>query len=190
MLISDVYPTKVRGNKLPWYKTWKAMHERCGAKVQDRSPSYIGCKVCDEWYKASNFKQWYDEHYNGGHLDKDLLGDGKLYSPETCCFVPQWLNNLLYNRCESRTRDLPQGVSRYRTHYRAQTSIDGKRKKIGTFKTPEDAFKAYAAAKRVYVESKREVILSLPRGDKLWAGVIRILNQQLDKTVSRYIVDI
>lgn len=52
---------------------------------------------------------------NGEHLqlDKDILYPGnKEYSPNTCAFVPQFLNKSL-NICEQLSGDLPKGVYSY-----------------------------------------------------------------------------
>lgn len=48
-----------------------------------------GCIVCHQWYDYDTFAEWainngYD---NTKQLDKDIKGNGMLYSPETCCFV-------------------------------------------------------------------------------------------------------
>jgi hypothetical protein len=48
-----------------------------------------GCIVCNEWKEYDCFAEWalnngYD---NNKQIDKDILGNGKLYSPENCCFV-------------------------------------------------------------------------------------------------------
>lgn len=57
-------------------------------------PTYEGCTVCDEWLYFSNFKKWFDENYiEGFQLDKDIIIRGnKVYSPQTCCFVPKEIN--------------------------------------------------------------------------------------------------
>jgi len=33
--------------------------------------------------------------WKGKHLDKDIIGDGRVYSAENCCFVSPELNNFL-----------------------------------------------------------------------------------------------
>ena len=43
---------------------------------------------------------------------------------------------------------LPLGVSRYRTGFRAQITIEGARKVLGSFACPEDASRAYQAARK------------------------------------------
>ena len=78
---------------------WEQMMTRCNPRYQDKYyPAYKGAYVCDEW--ASNryaFYAWVcDNFYDFPallQLDKDLLGeDDKIYSPQTCCFLPLALN--------------------------------------------------------------------------------------------------
>tara|TARA_R110000765_G_scaffold71902_2_gene139522 strand:+ start:124 stop:753 length:630 start_codon:yes stop_codon:yes gene_type:complete len=68
---------------------WNGMLERCYSdRYQALKPTYIGCVVCDEWHNFQNFAEWfYNNHIDGFELDKDKLGNGKLYSPDTCCFI-------------------------------------------------------------------------------------------------------
>lgn len=75
------------------------MLRRCYDKqFQERQPTYKGCIVCEEWYNFQNFAKWFDENYyeiEGEKiaLDKDLLKlNNKIYSPSTCCFLPQRIN--------------------------------------------------------------------------------------------------
>lgn len=98
------------------------MLTRCyNHKSLKKNPSYIGCSVCDEWLTYSNFKRWYEDPINGYregyHLDKDILVKGnKVYSPETCCFVPHSINCLLLTRQRKRGA-LPIGVTiRHKTY--------------------------------------------------------------------------
>ena len=80
------------------YKTWFGMIRRCYDPTWiKKHPTYSNVSVCNEWLSLSSFKPWFDENYVEGYaLDKDILVKGnKVYSPETCCFVPQEINNLL-----------------------------------------------------------------------------------------------
>ena len=86
-------------------------------------------------------------------LDKDLLMESnKVYSPETCCFVPQEINKLFTKR-DSKRGDYPIGVGKYRNNsYSAQITLNNSHKYIGTFNTPEEAFEAYKIAKENYIK--------------------------------------
>ena len=84
------------------YKTWQSMLERCySEKHLKKRPTYKDCYVCDEWLCYSNFKKWYDNNYyeikdERMCLDKDILIKGnKVYSPNTCVFVPNKINMLV-----------------------------------------------------------------------------------------------
>lgn len=63
------------------YDTTVINYERYGGK---------GVMVCQEW--RSSYKSFYDWAIENGwrkglHIDKDIKGNGLLYSPETCCIV-------------------------------------------------------------------------------------------------------
>ena len=95
------YKGKENGKPTKCYDTWKSMLERCyDPKYHEKEPTYIDCKVCDEWLCFQNFAEWfYDNYYEveGERmaLDKDILNKGnKIYSPNNCIFVPQIINNL------------------------------------------------------------------------------------------------
>jgi len=135
----------------PYYRIWKSMLERCySEKYHKLRPTYIGCEVCSEWQLFSKFRLWMEtQDWAGKQLDKDLLGD-KLYSPETCCFVPGWLNNLFID-CGRARGKYPIGVYHHSNKFRAQIRINGKRKYLGLFSTPEEAHSAYLKAKKRHV---------------------------------------
>lgn len=138
-----------RVRKLSWYcpifAVWKGMLQRCySEKCQKIHPTYIGTVVCDEWLVFSVFKSWMDQQdWEGKELDKDILGDGQIYGPTTCCFVSVKINNFLTHR-KSKTTDLPTGVHMKGNLFVAQTNNeDGKRTHIGYFESPEKAYKAW-----------------------------------------------
>lgn len=82
------------------YDLWFRIHRRCYDESQysrNKGASYKNCEVCERWHFLSNFVQdikklkgyedWVENE--GMSIDKDMLSEGeKIYSPESCCFVP------------------------------------------------------------------------------------------------------
>ena len=140
---------------------WKLMLSRCYYQKHIAvRPSYGECSVCDEWLTFSNFKKWFEDPKNGYqegyHLDKDILVKGnKLYSPDTCCFVPQEINALFHAHIRSKNLT-PVGVRKRRERYEANIFLCGKQKFLGTFNTPEKAFQAYKSAKEHFIKELAE----------------------------------
>lgn len=150
----------VNGKILKFYKVWQSMLSRCyDFKCHSRYPAYIGCSVCKEWHSLTAFKKWFDENYIEGYeLDKDILVEGnRIYSPETCCFVPKEINRLFENRSKRLYYDkqLPIGIQfdKYRGKYLAEITINGKRKYVGRFNTINEAYECREIEKR-YLISK------------------------------------
>lgn len=76
----------------PLYRVLASMKVRCYDTNDHSYPDYgaKGVIICDEWLKdPSSFVVWGLKNgwEKGLQIDKDILGDGLLYSPETCCFV-------------------------------------------------------------------------------------------------------
>lgn len=129
------------------------MLRRCySAKKHKKWPSYEGCSVCTEWHYFSNFKKWFDENYVDGYaLDKDIIAKGnRIYSPETCCFVPARINNIILNRKIDRG-EYPIGVTKKWSKYYAHVSIGSKSIRIGAFASVKEAFDAYKDEKERYI---------------------------------------
>lgn len=133
------------------YKIWKhVLHRCCSNDTKRMNSTYAACSICDEWLLFSNFKKWFDSHYiDGYHLDKDILVKGnKLYSPNTCCFVPRKINTLLTKSNSSRGKCLI-GVTfnKSKGKYEAHVNINGKTKHFGGFTNEYDAFIKYKTEK-------------------------------------------
>lgn len=142
---NDIGCGTIEGKESPSYTHWKSMLLRCySQKHLKRQPTYIGCSVCDDWKTHGKFKEWFDENYIEGYsLDKDIIKKGnKVYSPDTCCFVPSAINSLVIKRKKGRG-DLPIGVGRANGRYRAFLH----KRHLGMFDNPTDAFMAYKKAK-------------------------------------------
>jgi hypothetical protein len=147
-----------KGKPTKEYSVWLSMLTRCYSKrFLESNTTYAGCEVCDEWLDFQNFAEWFNENYIEGYqLDKDLIVKGnKLYSPETCCFVPQEINLLLVNRKNHRGK-YPIGVSRDKTKMSAHIVIKAKQCYLGNYDTAEEAFNVYKKAKEANILSMAE----------------------------------
>jgi hypothetical protein len=140
------------------YDYWDGFFRRCyNQRVITMSPSYKGCSVSEEWHNFQNFGEWFDNNYNhktmeGWCLDKDILFKGnKIYSPETCCFVPNEVNVVLTSS-RAKRGDLPIGVCKKGNRYRAQIKTNSVVRGLGTYDTPKEAFDAYKMAKEIYIK--------------------------------------
>jgi len=126
------------------------------------------------------FRVWYLEQASkpGEQLDKDYLGDGKLYSPETCCFVPCWLNSL-FNDCGTKRGKWPQGVTYFKRHGKFQVRLwrKGKRIFLGYFDTPGEASVAYLEAKAAYVE---DLLAEFPQPYHIATAVRRKMTELIE----------
>lgn len=136
------------------YDVWRSMLKRIYNRKGEHYEYYKDCTVDESWHNFQNFAKWFEENYiEDFQLDKDILVKGnKVYSPETCCFVPQEINKLFTKR-DSKRGDYPIGVGKYKnSSYSAQITLNNSHKYIGTFNTPEEAFEAYKIAKEDYIK--------------------------------------
>ena len=158
----------------PYYLRWRDMLRRCYSnKCQQRYPTYRGCEVDERWHSFMTFRAWMIEQpWQGQHLDKDFVGNGKEYSPESCRFISAELNKLFNDHGNARG-DLPQGVRRLGSGYLARLSINGKL--ISKyFRTIQAASDWYLEKKTQYVESLYPSLdADLVRGCKTGLAFIR-----------------
>ena len=144
----------VNGKKIWEYKLWQGMLERCfSEKLKQKHPTYKDVTCSKEWLLMASFIEDVSKMkgygFEGWELDKDILQKGnKLYSKDTCCFVPAEVNMLLTKSDKARG-EWPVGVYFHKPSgkFRARLNINGKRKHLGYFTTPEEAFQAYKLAK-------------------------------------------
>ena len=159
--------TTPRENYLKVFK-----HER-----PDWIPTYIGCEVDPRWHRFHTFAIWYSKNFYQCNetlcLDKDFIKPGnKVYSPETCCFLPNSINVLLQER---PTGEYLPGVNKSSNHtgYSARYSD----KHLGYYKTQKEAH-------LVYLKAKKEILISLLNEWKtiLPKKVYKILNPAMELT--------
>lgn len=168
-------------------RLWNDMQTRCyNKKFHERQPQYKECKICDEWLNDKNlFFKWVDDNYyivgdEQIDLDKDILVKGnKIYSPETCVFVPHSINTLFING-KKRRGDCPLGVhfDNGKNKYRACLAINKTNIKLNWHHTQEKAFEEYKRHKEALI---------ITTADK-YKGIIpshlynAMLNWEIEKT--------
>lgn len=157
-IVDAKYPTCINSKPLKEYRAWSGMLERCFAKRgYHRWETYENITCCNEWLYYPNFYEWlhsqenFEKWLNGDKwcLDKDILVKGnKVYSPDTCCLVPQNVNQIFKKR---RNREgLPIGVShtKNKNKYIAQS----RNEYLGRYSTLEEAFLAYKKTKEEHIK--------------------------------------
>lgn len=151
--------TRKGGKLLKEYRLWSGMLERCYSdKCQQKQPTYIGCTVSENFKNFSYFKFWCSKKIGFNlykwTLDKDILLKGnKVYSEDTCVFVPQEINKL-FTKTNALRGSYPIGVNYHKRdkNFVAQINKYGKKKMLGNFKNVEDAFITYKWAKEAYIK--------------------------------------
>ena len=159
-VLGTKYPSRVNGVQTKEYDLWYNMLVRCYSDTyQKKKPTYEGCKVSDKFKSYEYFYEWCHKQVGfdnqDWHLDKDLLTKGnKVYSENTCVFLPREINQVLVKRTASRGEHLI-GVYWHSKGkaFRAQVNKNkGKPEHLGSFKTELEAFNAYKTAKESFIK--------------------------------------
>ena len=160
---SGNYKPKINNKMTPEYRTWDCMLRRCYSSINSRAKTYSDVEVCEEWYNFQNFAKWYEENYvDGWVMDKDIIcPDCRLYSPETCRFIPEDINNIFKGNNRTLT-GLPRGVYPKDGGYQCSMSKFGKNEYLGYYKTVEEAHETYIKHKTQYLKDVAEK----------WKGII------------------
>lgn len=151
---------KVDGKMIWEYVLWRDMLKRCfDDKFKQSDPTYEGVTCSKEWLLMTGFvkdaSQMKGYGLKGWQLDKDILQKGnKLYSRDTCCFVPAEINLLLI-KCDKARGEWPVGVcfDKQSGKFMAKLRINGKQKHLGLFTSPEQAFQTYKTAKEAHIKA-------------------------------------
>lgn len=153
--------SRINGIKTQAYIIWSSMLTRCYSDKFIGKQNYEKCFVCDDWLNFQNFARWHEANYyfledESVELDKDIIMKGnKIYSPETCLYVPHKINTVICNRHNDRGKHLI-GVQKRRGKYIAICNIEGERKYIGIFSSENDAYVAYKNAKEAEIQRVAE----------------------------------
>ena len=165
-IVGTKYPITINGVQTKEYKLWQSMLVRCYSDTyKKKNPTYKDCEVSDNFKSYEYFYEWCNKQIGFGNegdgnpfqLDKDLLIKGnKVYSENTCVFLPKEINLALTKSTASRGKHLI-GVCWCKTSkaFVAQVGKSkGKQEYLGLFNTELEAFKAYKVAKESFIKEQ------------------------------------
>lgn len=139
---------------------YEGMLTRCNQSgyIVKLKPAYLGCYHTFTGFQ--DFAKWATQQIGYGledyELDKDLLQPNcKVYSKDTCCFLPAKINSGLVTR-KSRRSKHGLGVQFKNGKYNAKITINSKKVWLGTFDDSKTAFEAYKKAKEANLKSIAE----------------------------------
>lgn len=147
------YKAMINYKSNKYYITWIDMIKRCySEKSQENNPTYKDCTVDESWHNFQNFAEWFENNFNPEYmdrwcLDKDILQKGnKIYSPETCVFIPHIINNVIR---EGDNKGVYESTG---SSYKCQLTIKGKTRFLGSYKNKKEAYEVYKEAKEKYIK--------------------------------------
>ena len=146
------------------YTVWYSMLQRChNSKIHKQKPTYSGCAISDNFKSLTYFLDWAKQQVGHNsrdgegrkfHLDKDILIKGnKVYSEDTCCFIPVEINVLFgSSRATRGANPVEVYYDKVRENYQAYVRVNGKKCALGRYTTSEEAFYAYKKAKEAHIK--------------------------------------
>ena len=151
-VLGTKYPSSESSRNTKEYTLWVGMLQRCYSNTYKKKyPTYIDCKCSENFKSYEYFYEWCHKQVGFGvngngnpfQLDKDLLIKGnKLYSENSCVFIPADVNLVLTKRTSSRGQHLI-GVhwhKRDKAFIARVNKNKGKQEHLGSFKTETEAF--------------------------------------------------
>lgn len=142
-------------------KCWSYMLGRCYDTTTKSYHLYEDVEVCESWHDFRNFEKWYQEHYIEGHvLDKDLKDlSSKIYSEDTCTFVPKQINSLVTSRLKSGVT-----FNKDTGKWKAQISKGLSRSQyLGEYSLKSSAKDRYLKEKLLYITELENKYKDLPK---------------------------
>lgn len=141
------YPVFVDGRMTRTYNLWRHMLERC---YSSKYPTYVNCTLSNNFKGYSYFHEWAlvqvgYENVNF-HLDKDIIHPtDPTYSEDKCVFVPPAIN-CFFSDSQACRGLYPVGVHIHKSRrkpFESRCWFEGRRKSLGYFETPEEAYQVY-----------------------------------------------
>lgn len=144
--------TKHGLHNTPEYKAWLGMKARCYNKKYGHYDRYggRGIIVCDEW--KNNFLQFYEDMGKKPSSDYQLdrINNDGNYCKENCRWVTPSQNCYNRTRYHNKTGFTGVSVNTSSGRFSAWYSLNRKHIQVGTYDTPEEAYKARVEAMKKY----------------------------------------
>lgn len=149
---------KIDGKKVvrKEYNQWAGMFNRAkGQKYYEDVKLSEMFKSYDLWCEwAREQKGFLNTEYNGKiwSIDKDILGDGRVYSEDVCVFVPAIINYLfIKSKNKSNVGRIGvRRVERISVPDKYEARLGTYCNHIGTFDTVDEAYRAYLSVRLEY----------------------------------------
>jgi len=158
-IVGNKYPASIKGKHTKEFQAWNNIFVRCcNEKRKEEFPTYKDCTVCEEWLYFPNFYEWlhnqenFERWLNGKRwcVDKDILiKNNKIYSPDTCCLVPNNIN-VLFTKSDATRGRFPIGVTKLKED-NCYISRCGQGS-YASYNTPKEAFKHYKKEKEQVIK--------------------------------------
>lgn len=155
------------------------MIRRCySIKEKDKFKNYNNCIVAPCWLNFSNFYTWFRSNFKYDlihlklNLDKDMLNqcDNKIYSPNTCCFIPKNIN-LFFTNIKNKNTSGNIGVvwDKDRNKWKSQIRDfkTGKVVNIGRYKNKNDAILSYIKYRNDNINKVKDYLSFLGYSDDI-----------------------
>ena len=161
-IIGEKYPIKLGGKVTKEYGKWKNMLARCSNLHHKNFKTYQNCEVSENFKSYEYFYEWCNKQVgfslDNFELDKDLLYKGnRIYSENTCVFLPKEVNQVLTKSDNIRgTNYIGVSYNKSANKFRAYLYKNDKEQHLGYFKTEIEAFNAYKIAKENYLKELAE----------------------------------
>ena len=163
-IIGTKYPSKINGVHTKEYTLWRNMLKRCySTTLKKKYPTYKDCEASDNFLYYEYFYEWCNSQIGFGNqdwqLDKDLLFKGnKVYSEDSCVFIPKEINSLLTKSDKVRGKHLigVHWCNASKAFVAMVSKNKGGQKHLGYFNTELEAFNTYKTAKEAFIKEQAE----------------------------------
>lgn len=136
-------------SKTPVYKRWHSMKSRCEQPSDGGYKNYgaRGISYCEEWESFENFYAWAIGAGYEPHLSLDREDNDSDYCPDNCRWVCRSIQSRNTRKLSKNNTTGFRGVVKNtwnpKVSWVARIRVNYKVVQLGSYKTPEQAAKAY-----------------------------------------------